>query len=263
MNKLCLLILSLLIYISGFSQILSVDTACSGTPVLFTTPAGSITHTWIMDTVNISQTPGPFTSAGVSGLNTSNYTSTVYDNGSWYSFISNAGTAEVIKLTYATSPNGSFTQSSLGTFGPAGKLEGIDIIKDTATGNWYGFTVNNVYFYHMNFGTSLANMPTVTCDTLYSLDYPHQLNIAKYGTQWIGFAGNRGSTIARLDFGTLLTSKPVVTNITNVGSASTPCNFALHQESGNWYMLVANLTANSVSRYSFGTNIQNNSPTGI
>jgi gliding motility-associated-like protein len=264
MKKPILTALSLLFSLSVFSQITSVDTACTNTPVSFTAPAGGITYTWVMDTVNISQTPGAFTSAGSNpSLSVTAYSTMNYDNGTWYSFLTNAGTNNVVRFTYTGSPNGSFTTSVVGTYGTANKQEGIDVIKDPVSGNWYGFVVNNDLLFRLDFGTSLANAPTSTSYNLSpKLNYAHQLSIAKFGNQWIGFVGNTSSTIVRLDFGTSLTNAPTATTLPNVGSASAPCYFSLHQESGNWYMLITNLTAGTITRYSFGTNLQNNSPTG-
>ncbi len=264
MNKLSLLFLSILLSIKGFSQIISVDTACLGAPISFKAGSGSITYTWVMNTVDIDQTPTPFISAGVTGLDIANYTSTVYDNGVWYSFITNGGNSNITRLTYTGSPNGAFTQSTIGPYTSTGKMEGIDVLKDTITGNWHGFVVNDGELYRLDFGSSLANAPTSTTYNLAPiLNYGHQLNIAKIGNEWIGFVANRSSTIVRLEFGASLTNAPTATTIPNVGSVSAPCNFALHQEGGNWYMLVSNLTANTISRYNFGTNIKNNSPTGV
>lgn len=263
MKKLALISLWSLIPYFGISQITSVDTACINSSVLFTAPTGGITYTWLTDTININQTPGTFTSAAVTGLSVTAYSTMNYDNGTWYSFITNAGNSNVVRLTYSGSPNGAYTRTTVGSYGPTGKMEGIEVIKDSATGNWHGFVVNDQTMYRLDFGTSLANAPTSTSINLApKANYMLQISIAKFGNQWIGFVGNAGSTIIRLDFGSSLTNTPTVTTIPNVGSAAAPSNFALHKEGNNWYMLTANLSASTISRYNFGSNLQNNSPTG-
>lgn len=264
MKNLLILSLFLLAHTANYAQITSVNSACSGVPVNFTAPANEISYTWTTDTVDIDQTRGAFTSTGLTGFTLGTFASTNYDNGTWYTFINFHGNNTMRRLTYTGDPNGGYTVSTVGVYGNAGKLEGIDIVKDPSTGNWYGLTGNGFDLYVLSFGNSLANAPTSTTYNFLSsgMSWPHQIGLAKYGSNWIGFVGDRNSTIKRVDFGNSLTNTPTMTTIPNVGSANQPCNFAIHKESGNWYMLVSNLVAGTISRYNFGTNISNNAPTG-
>lgn len=258
------LFLLLFISMGSSGQITSVNTACTGDPVNFTGPVNGITYTWSPDSIDINQAPGTFSTAGLSGLNKATFASTNYDNGTWYTFITDHPNNTLRRLTYSTDPNGTYTVSTVGTYGTAGELEGIDIVKDPATGNWYGLTANDGLLFLLSFGSSLANAPSSTTYNFSTyMSWPHQVGLAKYGNNWIGFIGDRNSTIKRVDFGTSLSNTPTMTNISNVGSVSNPCNFAIHKENGNWYMLVTSLTAGRISRYNFGTNINNNSPSGV
>lgn len=263
MKRLIILYVILLTYVPGFSQITSVDTACPGTPVAFTTQANQITYTWVTDTVNIDQPRGAFTTMGVAGQTLATFASTNYDNGTWYTFITFHGVNTLKKLTYSGSPNGPFTVSTVGNYGSGTRLEGIDIVKDPATGDWYGVMVDVSQLFVLSFGSSLANAPTVsTYNFPGTMIWPHQIGLAKYGNNWVAFIGDRASTIKRVDFGTSLTNAPTMTTIPNVGGVSNPCNFAIHKENGNWYMLISNLINATITRYDFGANITNNSPTG-
>lgn len=264
MKKLLIPALFLLAYTASYAQITSVNSACSGTPVNFTAPANEISYTWTTDTVNIDQTRGTFTSTGLTGFTLGTFASTNYDNGTWYTFINFHGNNTMRRLTYTGDPNGAYTVSTVGVYGNASRLEGIDIVKDPVTGNWFGITGNGSNLYVLSFGNSLANAPTSLTYTFSTslLSWPHQIGVAKYGSNWIGFVGDRNSTIKRIDFGNALTNTPTITTIPNVGSVNQPCNFAIHKEGGNWYMLVANLISATVTRYNFGTNISNNNPTG-
>lgn len=263
MKKLALVLCSLLCCLQIPAQIISQDTACTNTAVSFTTPVNAPYYTWVTDTVNINQTPANALSAAVSGLNGPTYPCVVNDNGIWYAFIANYTTQILRRLTFNGSPNsGSFTTSVVGSYGSNGTFEGVDIVKDVATGNWYGVLVDGNRLTKLSFGSSLANTPVATSYTNTSMYWPHQVGLAKYGNQWVAFIADRNSSIIRADFGTSMTNSPTFTSIPNVGSVQNPCNFAIHKEGGNWYMLVANLITATMTRYDFGTNIQNNSPTG-
>lgn len=257
---LCTLLLSC---VAGYAQITSVDSACPGAPVAFSGPANQITHTWVTDTVDIDQTPGPFTNMGVAGLTFATFASTNYDNGTWYTFVTFHASNTLKRLTYTGSPNGPFTVATVGTYGSATRLEGIDIVKDPATGDWYGVMVDAGQLFVLSFGSSLANAPTSMVYNFSSqMFWSHQIGLAKYGNNWVAFIGDRASTIKRVDFGTSLTNAPTMTTIPNVGGVSNPCNFAIRNENGNWYMLISNLINGTITRYDFGANITNNSPTG-
>lgn len=257
------LIVLLLSNAGTYAQITSVNTACTGNPVTFTANKNEMTYTWITDTVNIDQVAGSFTPTSFFA-DRSVFASTNYDNGTWYTFINAHPANKMYRLTYSGSPNGAYTVSTVGTYGNSGMLEGLDIVKDPATGNWYGAAANGSEFFVLSFGNSLANTPTAVRHDFSSVNmsWPHQVGLAKYGSDWIAFIGDRNSSIKRADFGTSLSNTPVATTIPNVGSVAEPCNFAIHKENGNWYMLVASLVNSTITRYDFGTNIANNAPTG-
>lgn len=246
------------------AQLSSVDTACLGVPVAFSTTNNSVYNTWVMDTVNLNQTPviSAAVSMAGSGLSTPTFSKFIKDNGVWYAFVTNYHTRELRRLTFTGNPlSSSYTSSLVGVYGTS-QLEGVDIVRDSATGNWYGFVVTNDRLYSLSFGSSLANAPASSMYSTSLMFWAHQFGVAKYGNQWIGFIADRNSTILRVDFGTSITNTPTFTRINNVGSVVNPCGFAIHNENGNWYMLVTSLINGTITRYNFGTNIQNNTPTG-
>lgn len=263
MKKLTLFVCALIGTLQLSAQINSADSFCTGVAIPFSTPVVSNYYTWVTDTVNVNQVPASAASISVSGLSTPTYPCLVKDNGVWYAFICNYGSEMVTKLTFSGNPNSStFTTTSLGPYGSGNRLEGIDIVKDVATGNWYGLVVNNSVLTKLSFGTSLANTPTSTPYTYSSMSWAHQVGVAKYGSNWIAFIADRNTSMVRADFGTSLANTPTFTSIPNVGGVQNPCNFAIHKEGANWYMLTSNLITGTVTRLNFGTNIQNNSPTG-
>ncbi len=266
MKNCLLLALALFYYINVSAQITSADTVCVYNTVPFTTPVSTPYYTWVTDTVNINQAPAATAAfISVSGLSTPTYPCVVNDNGTWYAFICNYSSGDVNRLTFSGNPNTStFVTSLVGTYASGGKrMEGIDIVKDLSTGNWWGLVVSNDELIKLDFGSSLANTPVATTYNNTNMSWAHQVGLAKYGNQWVAFIADRNTTMVRVDFGTSMANTPTFTAIPNVGGVQNPCNFALTQEGGNWYMLVSNLITGTITRLNFGTNIQNNAPTGL
>ncbi len=257
----------LLVVLYGQSQIIAPDTVCVNEPVTFTTPVRGYAYSWNFDRVNLNL-PVPTSTVVASGspLNINGFVSMNEDNGNWYSFTGNHNTSEIIRLSYGTNPNNTPVLTNMGTFGqPAGcQLQGVEVLHDSASGNWFGFfvlggTCNTLL--RLDFGNSLANTPTATpMGPFAGLGWPHQLGIRKFGNEWVGFAANRNNgALTRFDFGTSITSIPTATNIPVTGNTN-PCNFALAEQNGNWYMFVTNLLPGHYSRLNFGANIRNNTP---
>lgn len=248
------------------AQITAPDTVCTNTAVNFNASMNEVYHTWVMDSTNINQfnTGNATASGNIASLSTPTYATMNNDGGTWYSFVTNYFNQNITRLDFGANPTSVPTATNLGNFSfPGTQLEGIEILKDPATNNWYGFVVNYSRLMRLDFGTSLANTPTASFYNFAAeFAWAHQIGVAKYGNQWIGFVANRNGLITRLDFGTSITNTPTATNLPKVGSYNNPCNFAIHQQGGNWYMLVSNLIDATITRLNFGTNLQNNSPTG-
>ncbi len=251
----------------GMAQINSPDTVCVNEIISFTTPVQGYVYSWNFDSVNLNFST-PTASAVFSGtpLSTPGFIAINHDNGNWYAFTGNYNSSEVVRLDFGNSPYNAPVATSLGTFGrPAGqRLQGVEVLQDSTTGNWYGFTVNYTpELMRLDFGNSLANIPTATVMpyTFSELAWPHQLGIRKIGNEWIGFTANRAGGITRFDFGTQITNTPAAIMLP-VNNYSSPCNFSLHQQGANWHMLVTNLTGTftGYSRFDFGTNLKNNMP---
>ena len=257
------------ITVCGNAQIIAPDTVCVNEQVSFTTPEQGNVFSWNFDTVNLNlltPTSTPVTSGAP--LSTPSFITINEDNGNWYSFTGNHNTSEVIRFSYGTDPNSTPTVTNMGTFGqPANsQLQGVDVVRDSATGNWYGFVIFGASYQRLmrlDFGNSLANTPTATTFGPFTanLAWPHQLSIRKFGNEWVGFAANRSNgQLTRFDFGTSITNAPAATNLTLAGH-NTPCNFVLHKQGADWYMFVTNLVGPSAySRLNFGTDIKNNTP---
>lgn len=265
-RKTLLYLLLLLCSISTKAQIIAPDTVkCMDTIRSIHAATDEAENVWAFDTTDIGQIPTYFASntGNVSALNNSVYATMTNENGTWYSFVTCYNTHNIIRLNFGNSPFNTPAATNLGTFGsPSGNQEGIQVVKD---GNaWYVFVVEGNDLIRISFGTTLGNNSPTGSRYSFSSSFawPHQLGIAKYGTEWIGFVANRNGSIVRLDFGTSITNAPTATVLPKVGNMNNPSNFALHQQNGNWYMLVTNLINATITRLDLGTNIKNNNPTG-
>lgn len=266
--KPCLFFLFCLLGVTTRAQIIAPDTVCQYDTVTLTTNYDAVTYSWIDTALNI--TAGNTFTVGVArkiaGISSPSYLTIENENGTWYGFTTDWQTNRLYRIDYGSDPTATpagFTITDLGRVNSGMHLEGIDMIKDVASGNWYGFAANETYISRLNFGTSLANTPTIDTWSNLGIGYGHQIGVQKYGTEWIGFVADHDSTIFRMDLGSSITNTPTFTALPKAGSIDKPCNFVLREEKGNYYMLVTSLYANTVSLLSFGSNLKNNTPTGV
>ncbi len=263
MKKLYALILSCL-FLNASAQIIAPDTVCVGTTVNFTTAKTATTYAWDFSPVNVVQPISPIRTLASGFTGTPTFTCFNKDGANYYCFVSDYNTEHLFRLSYGTNIHSVPVITDLGTLGMAGgRLEGVDIVKDTATGQWYGLIVDDHMMGVLSFGSSLSSTPTcVVTSYPTSMYWTHQVTIKRWHGNWSAFIANRNTTITRFDFGSSLTNPPVITALPNVGSVYTPCNFSLYEQGGQWYMLVTSLISAVVTRYDFGTNLLNNTPTG-
>ncbi len=252
------------LYFGANAQIIAPDTVCVGTTVNFTTSHTATTYSWDFSPMNIIQPISTISTFFTSGLTNPAWTCFNKDGANYYCFVTDYSTEHLKRLSYGTNINSAPVVTDFGTLGMAGtRLECVDIVKDTATGMWYGLMVDNTSMGVLSFGSSLSNTPTCVV-TAYPthMSWTHQVTIKRWHGNWTAFIANRNTTITRFDFGSSLTNVPVITDIPNVGSVANPCNFSLYEQGGNWYMLVTSLIVPNITRYDFGTNLLNNAPAG-
>jgi gliding motility-associated-like protein len=143
----------------------------------------------------------------------------------------------------------------------------IEIGKDN-NGNYYGFYINRAIpeFVRLDFGNSLANIPTYTSlgdlGGTISLD-ANGLFLMKDGSSKhvmfvVGGASVGNSSLSRLDFGTSLSNKPNCVNMGNLGGLlNGPRGFFAAKEGPYWFGFAANALDGKLIRFDFGTNISN------
>ena len=264
-NLFSLIALSIFCCAAASAQIVAPDTVLINTPVNFTTTYNATTYAWAADTVDALPQPGnaKTVKAGFP-LNTNSAVVMVVDSGKYYAFVVNQN-GGLYRFSFGTDPNSTpATTFVTNVVSTAANSQGMDIVKDGA--NWYGFVTNNDKLVRLNFGISLANTPTTNAMSFPTyIGYAMQISIKKAGNEWVAFVGNYANMnhIVRFDFGSSLNNTPTPSKFGSNALLDNPCCFALHQQAGNWYLLASNLTDNTLTIFSLGTNIKNNNPGGV
>lgn len=159
------------------------------------------------------------------------------------------------------------TGSLLGyTFG-INNASDIEIARNN-DGNYFGFYVNRVVpeFVRLDFGNSLANVPTIT--SLGNLGGTLAANVnslflmkdaAGNHVMFVAAGNSLGtSSLSRLDFGASLSNLPNCANMGNLGGVlNNPVGFFAAKEGPYWFGFVANKLDGKMIRFDFGTNISN------
>lgn len=142
--------------------------------------------------------------------------------------------------------------------------DAIEIAKDG--GNYYGFVANTgtQELLRLNFGNSLANVPTVTSLGTLNNTLPQltsSLSITKDTSgKWFMFAagGNTAgnASFARFDFGTSLANTPNSVNFGNPNNLmKSPCGINVAFDGFNYYGYMVDKQTNQLLRLNFGNNL--------
>ncbi|MCX6232249.1 MAG: gliding motility-associated C-terminal domain-containing protein [Bacteroidetes bacterium] len=244
------------------------DTVCVNQNVTIqNTSIGGSTYYWNFCSGNLSNIPNGINLGNLGSLNLPVYSAIAKDGNNYYMFITNHSGGSITKLSFGNSLINNPVATNLGNLGiMSSYIEGIQVKKD-GNGNWYGIIAGgqNNYLGRMNFGTSLANTPTMVSlgNISNTFNYPHSLYIFQENNNWYGFVSNiNNNTIVRLSFGSSLSNTPTAVNIGNIGSLSYPLGLVPILDNGIWYLFIVNRTSNSISRLNFGNSLLNY-PTGI
>lgn len=257
---------------AGFT---TVDHACVNTPVAIRNiTTGGSNYYWSFCAADFNSTPESVNLGNPGGL----FSAPVFncyaqdDNKNFYGLVTSYASGHLIRLNFGSSLLNNPTAEDLGTFNDAlpAQCEGIQLLR--VNGNWTALIVgggNNTTnssprIVKIDFGNSLANMPTATnWGNVGGLNLPHELFVAQEGGNYYGFAINvNDNTITRLSFGPDFTNPPTGVNLGNIGSIDYPAGFTFVKYQQNWYAFIANRVTNSLTRLSFGTSLLN-TPAGI
>lgn len=90
------------------------------------------------------------------------------------------------------------------------------------------------------------------------LEAPQKLFIGKDGDNWVGYTFNNGTELVRLDFGSDITSTPVLTNLGNIGGVFTRVTSITGVVEGdNWHLFITDRNSSSLIKLTFGTSLYN------
>jgi gliding motility-associated-like protein len=196
------------------------------------------------------------------GLNGPTAVALQQDSGKYYMFVTSFNSPfELSRLDFGASISNTPSVVNLGNFGNliAQRATGIDLFYEA--GNWYGFIIGGIgvatNLARLDFGSSLANTPTVTAlgNLGGLLVSPQSINFFKEGPNYFayyfnGFSGN----LVRLDFGYSINNVPSVNDLGNPGGLlAFPTSMTMVQQNGSYHGFVLNRLSNTLTRLDFGT----------
>ncbi|WP_462252212.1 PKD domain-containing protein [Ekhidna sp.] len=149
----------------------------------------------------------------------------------------------------------SFTDPSLTV---ATNISRIRLIEDES--EWHGFaTSQGGNFYHLYFGSSLTNTPTVTNHGSFGLlTGSFSSDFIEEGGSWYGLITNlNNGTITRLSFGTSLSNVPTAANVNVTGGIGLPTDIDIVTDGGNVFALFGRFNASASGILEFGNSITN------
>jgi len=242
------------------------DTVCVGqTFTLQNTSTGSVSSQfWNACSSTVIASPSATNTGNPNNsLNGPVFMSINKEGSTYYKFVSNNTNGTITRINYGSSLNNSPVNTSIIATGLP-NVEGIHIEKEGS--NWYGIVVGGLgssYIARLNFGTSLANAPTLTnMGNLGGLGYPVALQIFRENSLYYGLTINyTNSTLTRFDFGNSLSNIPSATNLGNIGNLSGPGGMSVINYSNSWYAFITNDINNTLTRLSFGNSLTG-TPTG-
>jgi gliding motility-associated-like protein len=248
------------------------DTVCVNSPVsIQNTSVGASTYFWNFCSGSLYGTPD-LTNLGNVGnaQNMSTFMATAKDGNNYYGFVTNLGSASLLRLDFGTNLLNTPTVTNLGNFGGAipDNTEGLQVVKDAD--GWHviivgGASVAAACIMKLDFGASLSNNTPVATNwgNIGGMNYPVDLYLFQDGGNWYGLTVNFfNNTVTRFAFGANFRNPPVGTNFGGVGGVNMPTGIFAIQENGMWYVFVANEVEGSLSRLDFGNSLTN-TPTGV
>jgi gliding motility-associated-like protein len=243
------------------------DSVCAKTPVTITNlTQGGTTFNWAFATGSLDDEPREESFGNVLGiLKQPKYITMVRDGDAFYSFITDAGTGDVVRNYHGTQLiNHPLTTVRLVNIDPQiNRIRGIQIRNDN--GHWYGYVVREYMLVRLDFQSSISNTPVPTDVEMFgNLVMGDGLELVKEGNEWLGFCTDSAANrLVRFRFGTTLGNLPTASLVNlPAGVLVHPGQFVMARENDNWYMFVCNSGENTISRLEFGSSLLNQ-PTGV
>ncbi|MBL7937585.1 MAG: hypothetical protein JNM51_17405, partial [Bacteroidia bacterium] len=228
---------------------------------------GATTYYWNFCQGNTSTVPQGINLGNIGAFNGPVFMSIAKDGTDYYAFVCNNSVSTITKLFFGSSLMNTPVATNLGNVGGVlpGNLE--DIHLELENGNWFGIVTGGMSggerIVRLNFGSTLANIPTATnFGNIGGLSYPQRIKVFQSGGSYYGFIVNRdNNTITRISFGSSLSNTPTGINLGNIGALNIPDALGMINLNNSWYGYVINEGNNTISRLDFGTSLLN-IPTG-
>lgn len=166
------------------------------------------------------------------------------DNGNWYGFVNDSIT--VIRLEFGNSLANTPTATNLGPFPSVQLAHGLVVTQEGTT--WVGFLTDSwgASLHRLNFGTSLANMPTITDfgNVDGALPGPSGICLVQENSLWYAMVMAGNNILARLTFGNSLLNTPTGVNLGNPGGFNSAIGITLLRDcettTGYWVNYIVN-----------------------
>ena len=196
------------------------DTVCMNTPVQITnTSVGGSTYYWNFCQADLNEAPEAFNMGNISGkLATPVFLDVVSENGNYYGFLTNHSPGGLVRLDFGSSM--------------------LNTPKATLLGNFGGI---------INAGPGTEGIQMVKSN-------------GKWYAIIVGGDPVSGGVpkIVRISFGASVTNPaPTATDWGNLGNMDQSIGLYLFNDGPHWYGLTVNATNNSMTRFDFGTNLDN------
>jgi len=268
-SNILLFLMAFFVSQKGFSQlIVGPDTVCiKNELILTTTDTTSSSYYWGFCSAYLNNIPTGSSIAAGTGMDSPASICMAKDSGKHYVFVVNTNSPRnLLRYDFDSSMANAPTVNIIGDFGgliPV-NCKGFEIVN--TGGNWYGFLVGgataiNSQMVRLDFGTSLANTPTITDlgNLAGLLLNPQDLFVFREAGNWYAFT-NSGFTgnLLRVDFGALITNPaPVLTNLGNPGTLAFPTGMWPVFDGTNWSIFIVNRLTQTLSRLDFGNSLLN------
>jgi gliding motility-associated-like protein len=265
---LLLLLLSTFCSTSLVAQlIVGPDTLCVENKLqLNTTVSGASTYYWGFCSAYLNNIPTGSSIAAGTGLDQPSSICMAKDGNNYFVFVVNSASPyDLIRYEFGTSLSNVPVATNMGNFGgqiPVNST-GFEIVQ--SGGNWFGMLVGgigaiNSDMIRMDFGTSLANTPTLfdLGNLAGLLLNPQDLYVFQQGNNWHAFTNN-GLTgnLIRLDFGASITNIPNLVNLGNPGTLAFPTGMWPVFDGTDWHLFLVNRITQSITRLDFGNSLLN------
>lgn len=198
-----------------------------------------------------------------------------FDSGSYYGFVLNSKTTELLRLNYGNSLNNVPTITNFGnlTLGLPENPTTLYLLRDTFSHKWFlyvagGFTNATSELARIDFGPRLSNpKPNIANfgNPGNLLNHPKGLFVAQDASRnWFGYIVNYNSSqLIQLDFSFNPSITPLATDFGNPGGAlNFPSDLGAIYDNGNWHLFVTNYGNSTLSRIDLGTTLDTLTPVG-